>query len=485
MESRRSTLEKPPWRDLPPLRHPVEAGFLRPVYLGESILPFRRLPPVLGVIPWDSSRAWLLDAAAARHAGFIDLASWLEEAETLWSTHGRDRMTLLERWDYHRELSSQFPPAPVRIVYAKAGTIPTATQLATGSLRATFTLGPGDHCQWRREPSFARFERLGIPWPTVLYELSLDGLQNTRLPERLIGRESRSPSFAVAGAAYDAFFFNNFQATGTMNPTLGRVDLRLVDTRARLRRVRSRPGALDVLVGGNAVKGATLELNGTTYRRRSRLSGAGKVSWPLPPGAMDDAWIWLRRGTDWLDYRAPVSWSGNRGPDDEQALEAPEDPIAEVTALASQGEGQHLEYKEALPPPGGGSTRADQEAKRTALKDIVAFANGGGGRLLYGVTDQGEIVGIDGPVSKTRDRLSEFVRSRVFPSPPHRIYPRVVDGKLVLVLEVDPNQRVLYSLLIDANKPDYYIRRDGTTYPARADEIAAIFSLSGGRFGSS
>ena len=47
----------------------------------------------------------------------------------------------------------------------------------------------------------------------------------------------------------------------------------------------------------------------------------------------------------------------------------------------------------------------------------------------------------------------------------------------MLVLEIQPSQRTLYSLLIDANRPEYYIRRDGTTYPARADEIAAIFSL--------
>jgi Putative DNA-binding domain len=352
-------------------------------------------------------------------------------------------------------------------------------ELVVGSVRGIFALSPGDQYQWRRDPSFARFERLGIPWPTVLYELSLSGLQNTRLPEPLIGQGSTTPSFRLAGAAYGAFFFNEFQATPTTHPALGRVELRIIDTRARFRRVRSRPGALDVFLDGDAVKGATLELNGPTYRRRSRLSGTGPVWWPLPPGAMDDAWIWLKRGSDWLDYRAPISWGGPRGPDDEQILDSSDDPVAEVTALASQGEGQHLEYKETLPAPGGGTTRAEQNARRTAFKDIVAFANGGGGRVLFGVTDQGEIVGLDGPASKLRDRLSELVRSRVFPSPPHQIYSRTVDEKLVLVLEVDPNERILYSLLIDASKPEYYIRREGTTYPARADEIAAIFTLPG------
>lgn len=368
----------------------------------------------------------------------------------------------------------------LRTTSLRLGNALASGDITLGSGRAVFTLGPGDHAQWRRDPSFARFERLGIPWPTVFYELSLDGLQNTRLPERLVGRDSQTPSFPVSGAAYDAFFFDDFQPTGAMSPTLGRAELRIVDTRARLRRLVYRPGAVDVIVGGDHVKGAMLELNSSTYRRRTRLSGAGKTSWPLPPGTTDDAWIWLRRGSDWLDYRTSPSWGGQQAPTD-SLLETPEDPVAEITSLASEGEGQHLEYKETLPAPGGGTSRAEQDAKRNAFKDIVAFANGDGGRVLYGVTDGGIIVGLDGTPAKTRDRLSEFVRSRVFPSPPHRILPRQVDGKLVLVLEVTPNQQVLYSLLIDSNKPEFYIRRNGTTYPARADEITAIFGLPGRR----
>ena len=35
-------------------------------------------------------------------------------------------MTLVQRWNYHNELGAQFPIAPVRVVYAKAGTLPAA-----------------------------------------------------------------------------------------------------------------------------------------------------------------------------------------------------------------------------------------------------------------------------------------------------------------------------------------------------------------------
>ncbi len=349
-------------------------------------------------------------------------------------------------------------------------------ELALGSLSATFTFGLGDSWQWRREPSYARLDRFGIPWPTTAYELALAGLEQQQLPERLVGRDA--PSFPTSGSAFEAFLYGNFEPAGTMNPMLGRIWLRVIDTSGRLRRIEVRAGGLDVVVDGTRTKGAVLELNSSTYQHRKRLAGAGKVSWPLAPGAMSDAWLWLKRGANWLDYRAPRSWGGHAAPHDKLAEMAPEDPVAEVTALASQGEGQRMEYKSKLPPSGGATTRAAQDAKRTALKDIVAFANSGGGTVLYGVTDDGEIVGVDGPAGKARDRLSEFVRHRVSPTLPHNISPKEVDSRLVLVLEVTPNPRMLYSLLIDANKPEYFIRRDGTTYPARADEIAAIFDVT-------
>jgi hypothetical protein len=35
-------------------------------------------------------------------------------------------MTLIDRWNFHNELGAQFPIPPLRVVYAKAGTLPAA-----------------------------------------------------------------------------------------------------------------------------------------------------------------------------------------------------------------------------------------------------------------------------------------------------------------------------------------------------------------------
>jgi SAM-dependent methyltransferase len=47
VESRRTSQEKRPWKQLPSLRGNVEQEFLRPLYLGESVAPFRLLELVL------------------------------------------------------------------------------------------------------------------------------------------------------------------------------------------------------------------------------------------------------------------------------------------------------------------------------------------------------------------------------------------------------------------------------------------------------
>jgi hypothetical protein len=121
---------------------------------------------------------------------------------------------------------------------------------------------------------------------------------------------------------------------------------------------------------------------------------------PLPRGLPDEAWAWLKLGADWLDYRSISGWGGYRSSDIE--VEVPHDPEADISSLASQGEGQHLEYKEKLPDT--------KEQKRTTFKTVVAFAfaNGAGGTVLFGVNDNGEIVGLAGKLAEERRRLTDF-----------------------------------------------------------------------------
>jgi len=128
VQSRQRSQEKRPWSSLPRIRHNVEARFLRPLYMGESIAPYRLLEPVLSVLPYEEGLG-MLDAASARLRGHRHLAAWLAEAELLWNSNGSGRLSLAEQVNYLNKVTAQFPLPPIRVLYSKAGTQPAATIL--------------------------------------------------------------------------------------------------------------------------------------------------------------------------------------------------------------------------------------------------------------------------------------------------------------------------------------------------------------------
>ena len=127
VESRRNAQEKRPWRNLPGLQAAVEARFVRPVLLGESILPFRVFRPVEGVIPVEDSGEEMMSASKAANAGCSGLASWMRPAEAAWLSNQQATISLTEQFNYYGKLTAQFPIRPLRVVYAKAGMHPAAT----------------------------------------------------------------------------------------------------------------------------------------------------------------------------------------------------------------------------------------------------------------------------------------------------------------------------------------------------------------------
>jgi ATP-dependent DNA helicase RecG len=95
----------------------------------------------------------------------------------------------------------------------------------------------------------------------------------------------------------------------------------------------------------------------------------------------------------------------------------------EIRQLASQGEGQQLEFKRSL---------AELE---TASRAVVAFANTDGGVILFGVRDSGEIIGVD-IGQTTKERIANHITGVTDPV----VYPSVefitVENRFVIVVQV-------------------------------------------------
>jgi hypothetical protein len=340
-------------------------------------------------------------------------------------------------------------------------------EIALGPLRATLELRAAN-VSWRRRPSHALYKDLSLPYPATIYEAPLADQIGAADSTYLVGAEE-TPSFATLGSAFNAFCFDDFAVTGTSYTLLGELLVCFVHTKARICGVRIRPASLEVRVGGRSLAGAYLELAGAEHRATVRLNRPGRVSLPLPAGLPSDAWLWLKAGSEWLDYRPLVPWGGQLSPDIE--VELPRDPVAEVSRLAAQGEGQHLEYKSKLPD--------NHDEKHTVFKTVAAFASGEGGTMLFGIDREGAVCGLVGNPAKERDRLTDLLRDLVSPSPQVKIDVVRIEGRVVIVLRVEPGDGTLHSLTLERNKPEFFVRRDATTFYARPEELESTVRRGG------
>jgi len=155
---------------------------------------------------------------------------------------------------------------------------------------------------WRRNPSLARHDLSPLPWPSVDFELYVQGGGETQVPSGLlIGADC--PSFPSFEAAFRAFFFGDYSTMSAQQVPHGLGRVRVVQLEGWLRRVRVAPTRLDVWVGGDAANGTRVELNGATYAAAKTVGRTGKVRLRLPDGLRDDAWLYLSRENRWLDFR--------------------------------------------------------------------------------------------------------------------------------------------------------------------------------------
>ncbi|QII03813.1 SAM-dependent DNA methyltransferase (plasmid) [Rhodococcoides fascians A21d2] len=120
--SRRSSLEKAPWKDRPALQGSVEKPFLHSTLLGESVAPFRLLKSYETVLPVIDGR--IVDhETISRKAGF---AQWWKTANAEWDDHKTGRaksagLTLTGQLDHMAKLSGQLQGAKHRVLYSKSG----------------------------------------------------------------------------------------------------------------------------------------------------------------------------------------------------------------------------------------------------------------------------------------------------------------------------------------------------------------------------
>jgi hypothetical protein len=132
-----------------------------------------------------------------------------------------------------------------------------------------------------------------------------------------------------------------------------------------------------------------------------------------------------------------------------------------VRATVREGENKYVEFKETF------SLDVKKQTKETyietsALKTVVAFLNTDGGKLLIGIADNGQILGLDTEISKLYKNLDKFLlhwKNRLKERIGEEYYPFIeyrfikVDVKNVLIVECKPSPSPCF-----LDEKDFYVR---------------------------
>jgi hypothetical protein len=366
-----------------------------------------------------------------------------------------------QRWEYDEAifLSSKVPGANV-VEWLRADTV-TVDDVVINLP----TVQQGQTSQWWQHSSGTTSEGYEtLRWPFRSYQLAPQPLKNGPGSGSLIGNGPSFVRFAQATASFFGFSLGAGGSVDHMAPTF-----RLQDLSGRIAKVLL--GAIDVEihVEGDCLDGATIELASDAPGPSGLLSSQSEqiVRFPLPSGLSPGAWVVLKRGSGWID-RKFINYPHTLSPD--PGVEMVVEPMTELQALVSGGEGAAVEFKSVVPEPG-------KELRRKVCQTVAAFANGDGGQVLFGVQDDGTIIGLPATTDEgdARDTVTRFVTSTVTPLPHFSIETIRFGGDpagVVMVLTVQSGSEPPYG--VSPANPQYYVRRGATTFPASADQVRAL-----------
>jgi len=129
-----------------------------------------------------------------------------------------------------------------------------------------------------------------------------------------------------------------------------------------------------------------------------------------------------------------------------------------------KGENKKLEFKEKLP------------SNETIAKTVIAFSNTAGGKLLIGVNDNREIVGVDeDKVFEYEEKISSVISDLCYPMILPDIYAQNINGKVILVVEVFRGSSLPYYLKNRGKLEGTFIRVGSTN---RLADENTLFELT-------
>ncbi len=136
------------------------------------------------------------------------------------------------------------------------------------------------------------------------------------------------------------------------------------------------------------------------------------------------------------------------------------------------GESKNVEFKVSRP-----------EKSIKYMKSVVAFANGKGGRIVFGIDDDTrEIVGIlEENVFREMDAITNAISDSCEPVIVPDVYPQTIDGKTIIIVEISAGKQKPYYIRQDGITDGVYMRVSGTSRKADRAMTQEMYYESEGR----
>lgn len=114
----------------------------------------------------------------------------------------------------------------------------------------------------------------------------------------------------------------------------------------------------------------------------------------------------------------------------------------------------------------------EEKKPKSWCKSVSAFANGTGGALIFGISDDDAVVGLADPV-RDSETISEMIKVHLDPVPEFKLRFVPVVDKTLIVLDVLPGEDTPYYVNIGGS-PEAFIRIGNQSVPAEATELRRL-----------
>ena len=130
-----------------------------------------------------------------------------------------------------------------------------------------------------------------------------------------------------------------------------------------------------------------------------------------------------------------------------------------------KGESEKIEFKE-------------NAKTNTYIKTVVAFANGNGGKIVFGVKDNGEIVGVENEF-EVMDGIINAISDNCYPMIVPDISLHTLENKTIILVEIEGGKKKPYYLKSKGMQKGTYIRSGATTRIIEEDYVLKELVLEG------